>query len=56
MEKILGFRFMMFQVVVGYPGVGFSDAFESMQVRGNVKPGSIALYFIAIDVIIETLL
>lgn len=52
MEKILGFRFMMFQVVVGYPGVGFSDAFESMQVRGNVKPGS----FIAIDVIIETLL
>ena len=55
-EKILGFRSVMFQVVARYPGVDFSEAFGIMEVRGKVKAEYMALYFIGVEVIIETLL
>ena len=36
-EKIVGFRSLMFQVVAQYPSVDFSGAFEITEVRGKVK-------------------
>lgn len=43
----------MIQVVAQYPGVDFSDVFGTVESRGKVKLGYIALCFIRMEVITE---